>query len=299
MFVDENITDRALYGSSFGESYATDHTITRGGNEYSKLLHPYPTLRYSINLLDLQETIVANVLDFYHRVGGTFGGFRLKHQRDYSTNNYTDTPTFNDQPCVLVAGTSYQITRWYGNPADSSATRRRLRKPVAGSVLVGIRDDFGNPVVLLNTDVPDPDPDIIRWSVDSATGVVTLAANVQTAIEGISQAAQAVIDMTGHSHEVDDSVHISGVVGMVEINGLRGTVIAKTVDSITVDIDTSTFTAYASGGNVNTAPQANETVTAGCYFDIPVRFETDLNNITFANYKMLATSISIVEKLNP
>jgi hypothetical protein len=74
---------------------------------------------------------------------------------------------------------------------------------------------------------------------------------VQT-ITGISQASQAVVTIATHGRAVGDVVTFSQVLGMVEINKLRGKVV-EVVDAnnIKVDINTSGFTAYVSGGRTN------------------------------------------------
>jgi uncharacterized protein (TIGR02217 family) len=289
MFLEERITEKILYGSSFSEEYEVVVSQVSGGNDYTKLRHPYPRLRYDINLADFDDTVVQSLVDLYHRSGGMFGGFRVKHHTDYSTNNYKGVPTFNDQKALLESAGIYQIIRWYGDESDNASTRRRIKKPVSGSVLVGIRDDFSNPVQLVN-----------GYTVDDTTGLITFSANNQKSITAISQDTQAIINVgASHGYLVDDSVHFSSVVGMTELNGLRGKVVAIGASAITVDINTTGFSAYVSGGQVNTQPQANEIVTAGCYFDIPCRFDADLNGINFKTYKILTASMPVVEKLNP
>ncbi len=289
MFLNELISDKLLYGSSFNEEYAVDVQQVVGGNEYRKLLHPYPKLSYTINLRDAEDAIVSSAVDLFHRSGGMFGGFLLKHERDYSTNNYKDVPTFSDQRCVLVSDGVYQITRWYGDESVSTSARRRIKKPADSSVLVGIRDESDNDVEQTN-----------GFTVDYTTGEITFDANVTDIVVGITQAANAVIGFgAAHAYVVDDTVHLSDVVGMTEINGLRGTVLSITANTATIDIDTTGFTAYASGGLTNTRPQTNETVTAGCYFNIPVRFDSDLNSVDFTSYGFMSVTLPVVEILNP
>lgn len=298
MFLEEQVTEKLLYGSGFSESYAVQISETTAGNSYRKLLHPYPLARYNINLFDLEDTIRDSAVDLYHRSGGIFGGFRAKHHRDFSTNNYIDAPTYNDQKALITTGLSYQIIRWYGPESDSTSTRRRVKKPVADSVVVGIRDDLLNPnqVIEIST---DPDPDVVRWTVDNTTGIVTFAANENNTITSITKASSAVITLgAAHGRVVGDSLHISNVSGMVEINGLRCTVTASDATTVTVDIDSTLFTTYTSGGETNTAPQTNETITAGCFFDLPVRFDSELN-VNFSNYQVESTSLSLIEILNP
>lgn len=70
-------------------------------------------------------------------------------------------------------------------------------------------------------------------------------------ITGISKAASAVVTAVNYFTIADYGVTMvtfSAVVGMVEINGLTGTVTASSPTTFTVSIDSSGFTAYASGG---------------------------------------------------
>lgn len=70
-------------------------------------------------------------------------------------------------------------------------------------------------------------------------------------ITGISMAASAVVTAVNNFTVADygvTTVTFSAVVGMVEINGLTGTVQSSTSSQFTVNINSSAFTAYASGG---------------------------------------------------
>ena len=66
-------------------------------------------------------------------------------------------------------------------------------------------------------------------------------------ITGISQASSAVVTAT-NTAEAGDYIYISGVVGMTEINDNHYKVLSATSSSITIDVDSSSFTAYSSGG---------------------------------------------------
>jgi hypothetical protein len=77
-------------------------------------------------------------------------------------------------------------------------------------------------------------------------------------ISAITQAAQAVVTVAATNFDVGDQVVIENVTDMIEINNfdpeddeLEGnfyTVIAATSTSITLDVDSTNFTAYAAGG---------------------------------------------------
>ena len=66
-------------------------------------------------------------------------------------------------------------------------------------------------------------------------------------ITGITAAASAVVT-AANDFAINYRVSFSGVVGMVEINNLTGTVSAASASSFTVNIASTGFTAYSSGG---------------------------------------------------
>lgn len=86
-------------------------------------------------------------------------------------------------------------------------------------------------------------------------------------ITAITKAASAVVTVGAHTFVVGDVVAFSGVVGMTQINGLTGTVTAIGAATITVNINSSVFTAYASGG---TAALLAGTITLHDAFHYPI-----------------------------
>jgi hypothetical protein len=85
----------------------------------------------------------------------------------------------------------------------------------------------------------------IFWATNNILG------NHSRALTGITQAAAAVITVgAGHPFEVNDLVYIDEVNGMVEINGLTGTVTVVAAATITVNINSAAFAAYTNGGYV-------------------------------------------------
>jgi len=84
------------------------------------------------------------------------------------------------------------------------------------------------------------------------TGDAALWTPTNITITGISAAAQAVVLTTSALPAVGEVVTFSGVVGMTQINTLRGKITAVNPGvSFTVDINTTGFTAYVSGGIAN------------------------------------------------
>jgi hypothetical protein len=66
-----------------------------------------------------------------------------------------------------------------------------------------------------------------------------------------------------------------------------------------VDINTASFGTYTSGGEVTTLAQPDEVVTAGCQFDIPCRFNSQLESISLSKDLRDCNTIELMELLNP
>lgn len=80
------------------------------------------------------------------------------------------------------------------------------------------------------------DPFPLTWA---ATKVIT----------AITRATQAQVTIAGHGYSVNDRILIAGVVGMTEINSYTAAIVGIVdANNVTVDIDTTLFTAYSSGG---------------------------------------------------
>lgn len=70
------------------------------------------------------------------------------------------------------------------------------------------------------------------------------------AITGITQATQAVITSTT-TFQIGQIIQISNVVGMTELNGNTYTVVAVSGTTVTINVDSTGFTAYVSGGTIS------------------------------------------------
>lgn len=287
-FLEERLPVNVRLGASYADGYSVEITTTASGVEYRKLTHPHPVRTGNINFTMLRTDLAQQVIALYHRAYASYAGFRVKCLDDFSTYNDTGVPTAFDFTSLLVSTGVYQITKAYGSggtPLGIGLPYRKIFKPVSGSVLVGV-----------NSVVPT-----IGWSVDTTTGLVTFSANKTGSISSISQASQAVIGIAGHSLGAGESVHISGVSGMTQINGMRGLIVSVVPGtSITVAINTSSgYSAYTSGGTVNTRPQGGELVTAGCYFDLPFRFNSKIEVTTLSPDVRDCNGVDIIELVAP
>lgn len=288
-FLEERLPIGVRAGASYADEYTVDITQTASGSEYRRLVHPYPRRVWNVFYTQQTASLWSEVLALYHRAYGMFAGFRVKALDDYSTNARTATPTATDQTlAVVTSGSVYQLQVKYGTggtPLGIGEPVRTIFKPVAGTVKVAI----GSLEQAITT----------MWSVNTTTGRVTFAANKTRSITGITKAASAVITVGAHTFVTGESVHLSGVAGMTQINGLRGTITATGATTITVSIDSTAFSTWTSGGTVNTSPQSGETVKGGCEYDIPCRFNSRIDVTALSPGVRESGQIEIVELLNP
>ena len=288
-FLEERLPVGVRAGASYSDQYAVEITTTASGSEYRRLVHPYPVRVYNVFYTQETANLWSDILALYHRAYGMYAGFRVKALDDYTTNASIGIPGATDQALqVITAGTIYQLQVAYGTggtPLAIGEPVRTIFKPVIGTTKVAIGS--------LEQATPT------MWSVDSTTGRVTFAANKTRSITGITQAASAVVTVGSHTFVTGESVHFTGVVGMTQINGLRGTITGKGATTITVAINSTAFSAYISGGTVNTNPQSGETVYGGCEFDIPCRFNSRIDVTHLAVGVRETSQIEIIELLNP
>jgi uncharacterized protein (TIGR02217 family) len=289
-FLEERLPVGVRYGASWFDDYAVTITQTAGGQEYRALTHPFPVRRFSVSYVRDRGQLETELLALYHRAHGRYAGFRVRAHDDYSTNGGTGAPTAFDQSLALVSAGVYQLQKAYGagaTPLDIGYPVRTIFKPVAGTTKVGIRNSLSG------------DHAVTAWTVDTTTGRVTFAANKTAAVTAITKGLTTVIGCGGNPFLAGDSVHVSGVSGMTQINGRRATVLAKDATTITLDINSSAYDNWTSGGAINTRPQTGEYVLGGCEFDIPCRFDSPIDIRPVAKEWRETGEIDIMELVAP
>ena len=236
---DTRFMDDPLIGASGGPSYLTRVISFGNGFEQRVSLYEHPLYMYNIARVFKTQQMYDDVVTFFHAVRGQLVGFRLKDHQDYKSCGPDSTLAFTDQVLGNGDGTTadYQLRKAYVK--YGLLTDRLIKKPVSGTTVVGIN----------GTAVTD------GWAIDTTTGLVTFD-NYSLNITAITQAAQAVVTVGAHSIVAGDTVYIASVAGMTEINGARYEVASVGATTITLDVDSTGFTAYSSGGTAKTLPQA-------------------------------------------
>ncbi|WP_010486945.1 DUF2460 domain-containing protein [Pseudomonas sp. S9] len=283
-FLNERFPENIDYGSGFATKFATT-IVTVAVGEFVSRLHPFLMTSLNVDFLRQREEVLNKIIDLNMRAGGPYKGFRVKNFIDFSSNAYRVAPTPLDQAMLAVGAGVYQLVRWYGSSADPECSRRLIKKPVSGSVVVAV----GGPTY-----------PTAQYSVNYNNGLVTMAANKTRAITAISQASSATLTVGTNTFAIGDSVVVSAVSGMTQINNLRALVTAKpNSTSITIAINSSAFSTYTGGGTVQTQPINSEVVSAGFYFDIPMRFDADLGGVFTGPGVLAVSSVGLIEILNP
>lgn len=200
-FINRRISLSSRMGTSFSENFAVQHHKDVGGSEYSRSIHPFAMLEYTLNYSNMiRDTEAREILELYQEAGGTFAAFRLKHKQEFTTKNKKLPPTALDQPLINLGDNKYQLVTWYGTPGP--ATKRRLiKKPVAGTVLIGVG----------GVDVTT------GFTVNYKNGVVTFSSAPSGVVTGGCEFDIPMRFAADYSGTMNDNNVISSVINLIEV----------------------------------------------------------------------------------
>ena len=126
-------------------------------------------------------------------------------------------------------------------------------------------------------------------------GLQVLTGSANT-ITGVTQANPGVVTSAAHGYSNGDEVYISGVGGMTELNGRNYLVANATTNTFTLqdlfgnDIDTTGFTAYTSGGSVDTIYEISTPYVEADLFDLNYAQSADTMYIVHPSYEIRTLS---------
>ncbi len=148
------------YGASGGPTFLTEVVTIDGGYERRNQLWSQARRKYEARTGVRSAADAALLSAFFQARAGRARGFRLKDWSDFSSAaDGTSAPDWRDQTLGFGNGvaTVFPLIKNYGSGGVSYA--RSIRKPVAGSVLIGVGG------VRLMT----------GWSVATTTGLVSFS----------------------------------------------------------------------------------------------------------------------------
>jgi len=109
-------------------------------------------------------------------------------------------------------------------------------------------------------------------------------------ITGITQANPGVITIAGHGYSNGEELYIASIVGMTELNSKRYLAAGVTANTFTLTdldgnaIDTSSFTAYGSGGTAASVYEVTTPYLEADLFQLKIIQSADVLYITHPNY---------------
>ncbi len=152
---------RVGFGSGGGPAFSTEIITVEGGYERRTQNWSQARRRFDAATALRSPADIATLLAFFHARAGRARGFRLRDWSDYSSaSDGMSTPAFTNQ--TIGTGnavlTTFQLIKTYSSGGVNHV--RDIRKPVSGSVIIGV-----NGVQQMS-----------GWSVNTVTGIVTFTA---------------------------------------------------------------------------------------------------------------------------
>jgi uncharacterized protein (TIGR02217 family) len=268
-------------GAQFGPTFSTIVVETVSGGEVRISQWPVCRHRGTISLEARTPAQFAQLKAFFLARSGRARAFRFKDWSDFSVTNEPLVPLpANSLPTNPPAGApTVQLVKSYNDGLINYV--RNIYAPVV-SPAVTLRKNGGA---------------FGGFSLDTTTGLASLTLLNSKAITNITQAASAVVTVgAANGFAVNDLVYFSNVFGMTQINGLVGQVTAAPGTTITVNINSTAFSAYTSGGTAAKYLVSTDTLDWTGQFDTPVRLDTDELQGVQEDVAILSwSSIGIVE----
>ncbi len=152
-FFEDRLPPRFSFGARGGPMFSTEVVKTQGGQRYSNRNWTMPLHSYDVSENVKTQDDFDEIRAFFYVVAGQFDGFRFKDWLDYRATTQPLT--------VIVAGTSYQMTRAY--VFGSRTFSRPIYKPLSGATFIRTRSGT---------------PSTITPSYSTTTGIVTMTGHV-------------------------------------------------------------------------------------------------------------------------
>jgi len=124
-FFEERLPDCYTFGARGGPMFSTEVVTTAGGQQFANQNWTLPLARYDISSGIKTRVDFEELQAFFYNVGGRRDGFRFKAWPDFEGE---------DQPSVLLTGSTYQMQRAYVKGARTFL--RTIYKPVSGTIFI-------------------------------------------------------------------------------------------------------------------------------------------------------------------
>jgi len=220
-------------------------------------------MRFSIALAPMGENDRDSAIAFVRAVAkGRANRFRIKDWNDYIA---THTNGRLGTGAVGTGLPTYQAYKRYTSGAYTED--RALNKLVASTGVV----KRGGADVTVGAGAGE-------IAIDTTTGIITFVADDSSAVTALTPGVTTSVTLNAALTPlaIGEKVYLSGITGTVaaSLNGMAHPITNIVGAVYTLSTDTNGL-AYTSGGTGYAYPQAGETLTLACEFDVPVRLDVD------------------------
>lgn len=278
--IEVRFPDDISYGASAGPKYCTTLVENLSGKVKAIQTWKNPIRIYDVAFGVREEHQKEELQDFWDEVAGRAGVFRF---RDFSDFRITRENCEFNGSVGYNGAESFKIYK--SRRLKSLAKRyRRIHKIV--------EDTF----FLYKNDLP-----FTGYNLDLDNGVVNFTPLNTKSIVSITKASNGVITTSvAHGLVNNDMVSFKDVSGMGQINGVVGKVTVINTTSFSINVNTSSYNDYVTGGTVNKYMNIGDEFTYECEFDVPVRFGSDEMPLVANNYEIYSwDSIKLIEERLP
>jgi uncharacterized protein (TIGR02217 family) len=177
------------YGSSGGPRRLTQIVPLKSGYEKRNQVWENSRRQYDAGVGIRDINACHDVIEFWEARSGPLHGFRWKDWADYKSCRPTETPAFDD--VIIATGdgvdTTFQLVKRYVSSGREYV--RPIKKPVAGSVLIGLGGVAQGS----------------GWTLDSTTGIITFSSAPGNGVN-ISAGFEFDVPVRFDNNEVDVSI---------------------------------------------------------------------------------------------
>ena len=268
--------DGISYGAVGGPMFKTLVSANDGGYEQRLARWQYPLHSYDVAQGAKTQTDIDTLKQFFMNKQGMLTGFRFKDWSDFDV-------VVAESSMVYSFGGIYQLGKAYTSGAASTI---RAVKKVVDTTYAIYRD------AVLQTEGAGAG----NYAIDITTGIVTFVEDSGQTVTSATQANPCVITTATHGLTTGDTVELSFSVNMTELDGQTVTVTVISPTTFSIGVDSTSYSAYSTGGNFKKYAQAGEVYTWDGEFDVPVRFGSDQMQISINDKDVLTWSqIPLVE----
>lgn len=250
--------DCIALGARGGPTFFTELVSVYSGHEQRNQVWRYGRLKWEVGHVPRPAEDMHELIRFFRQMRGRLHGFRFKDHTDYQAESGGAGYVFasDGHPTGLPIG---QLFKRYED-GTSAYDERVITKPVAGTVAL-LKDGVDQPT---------------GWTLDTTTGEVTFTALASKTVTAITNANPAVVTATSHGFTNGQTIYLSAVTGMTEVNERAFEIGGVTTHTFTlVGEDATDYGVFSGTANASRYPQPAETWTWTGEYDTPCRFDTD------------------------